>query len=287
MGSIGYGKQNVGGFVGCLTGSSIIFNCYSQGDVKAKQMAGGFAEITNCYTSTVVLSSGFMLGAFCGRIDSHDVIGNNNAASTEIHSNLYSTYKSPSIDIVDLSISEITAKYTPEYMGFTEENGWKVINGELKLAWESVDGVNWEVQNYVSLQVGVNSSSFDISFKLDGLNDILQKSIDDENCLNLIDDLLYQISAKQTEFGAVSNKLESVLEEISIQYDNLVSTRSTIQDADIAEVLSEPDFATSGCDFDVNRKSDNCYSIAITVKFATTLALRVGERNVIPASVPL
>ena len=49
----------------------------------------------------------------------------------------------------------------------------------------------------------------------------------------------FTINAKQTEFGAVENRLMSVLEEISIQYDNLVSSRSTLRDADIAEVSSE------------------------------------------------
>ncbi len=39
--------------------------------------------------------------------------------------------------------------------------------------------------------------------------------------------------------GALQNRLESVLEEISIKYDNLVSSYSTIKDADVAEESSE------------------------------------------------
>ena len=45
-------------------------------------------------------------------------------------------------------------------------------------------------------------------------------------------------STKQTEFGAVQNRLESALDEIAIQYDNLASSRSTLRDADISEVSS-------------------------------------------------
>ena len=38
--------------------------------------------------------------------------------------------------------------------------------------------------------------------------------------------------------GAIENRLESALEEISAAYDNLVSTQLTIRDADIAEESS-------------------------------------------------
>ena len=44
------------------------------------------------------------------------------------------------------------------------------------------------------------------------------------------------VSLKQTELGMMENRLMSVLDEINIKYDNLVSSRSTIRDADIAEV---------------------------------------------------
>ena len=57
--------------------------------------------------------------------------------------------------------------------------------------------------------------------------------------LNNIDNAITQISAKQTEIGAIQNRLESVLDEISTRYENLVSSRSTLRDADIAEVSSE------------------------------------------------
>ena len=57
--------------------------------------------------------------------------------------------------------------------------------------------------------------------------------------LSQIDNLLNTVSAKQTDYGAAENRLESALEEISTQYDNLVSSRSTLRDADIAEVSSE------------------------------------------------
>lgn len=72
---------------------------------------------------------------------------------------------------------------------------------------------------------------------LDMLRDIgLNNSI---SCLSTIDKLLDNVSAKQTEYGALQNRLESALDAISIQYENLVSSRSTIKDADIADVSSK------------------------------------------------
>ena len=48
-----------------------------------------------------------------------------------------------------------------------------------------------------------------------------------------------KIRTKTTELGGVQNRLQSALEQITISYQNLVSTRSTIRDADIAEESSE------------------------------------------------
>ena len=94
------------------------------------------------------------------------------------------------------------------------------------------------------LQVGIDSSEsskIEIETAL-GLNQIeLLRGIglDNNDYLSVIDDMLNIVSAKQTELGAVQNRLESALEEISIHYENLVSSRSTIRDADIAEESSE------------------------------------------------
>lgn len=53
-----------------------------------------------------------------------------------------------------------------------------------------------------------------------------------------IDYYLKKIALKQTELGALENRLMSALEQIKVSYDNLVSTQSTIRDADIAEESS-------------------------------------------------
>ena len=92
----------------------------------------------------------------------------------------------------------------------------------------------------ITLQVGINSSSssqiiFSTAFSISGLS----SDIENPNLLTTLDEIIESVSNKQTELGSVQNRLESVLEEISIHYDNLVSSRSTIRDADIAEESSE------------------------------------------------
>ena len=59
------------------------------------------------------------------------------------------------------------------------------------------------------------------------------------SALSTLDEFINSIGKLQTNLGSVSNRLESVLDEILIQHDNLVSSRSTIRDADIAEVSSQ------------------------------------------------
>ena len=106
----------------------------------------------------------------------------------------------------------------------------------------NVLGINFGAK--IGLQVGIDSSSnsqisFEAWFALDSLDRLKSNSMSDENVFRYIDNILTQINEKQTEYGTVQNRLESVLEQISISYENLLSTHSTISDADIAEESSE------------------------------------------------
>ena len=71
------------------------------------------------------------------------------------------------------------------------------------------------------------------------LNNVLSSGIESTDSIEKIEELVKIAELKQVELGTVQNRLTSVLEEISTQYENLVSSRSTLQDADIAEVSSE------------------------------------------------
>ena len=92
-------------------------------------------------------------------------------------------------------------------------------------------------------QAGIDSSSsskisLNISFALTVPKIDLSTSESARNSLEKIDELIKRVNAKQTEYGAAHNRLESALESIGVSIDNLTSTQSTIRDADIAEESS-------------------------------------------------
>ena len=92
----------------------------------------------------------------------------------------------------------------------------------------------------INLQIGIDSSSnsqitFDTSIKKDLLGGLSGLDLTDASALSKIDAVIQDVTAKQTELGAVQNRLESVLDSISVQYENLVSARSTVRDADVAK----------------------------------------------------
>ena len=95
----------------------------------------------------------------------------------------------------------------------------------------------------IDLQVGIaadsNSSlNVQLAFSLSGYEQFRKIGLDGVDYLSQLDEMLEVLNERQVKFGAVQNRLESVLDEITIKRDNLVSSRSTIRDADIAEVSS-------------------------------------------------
>ena len=93
----------------------------------------------------------------------------------------------------------------------------------------------------VNLQVGIQGNkhsqiNFGTGFRLNLPDEDFDVTSDE--ALNTIDNFIATLNEKQTELGAVTNRLESALDEITIQYENLASSRSTIRDADMAELSS-------------------------------------------------
>ena len=99
--------------------------------------------------------------------------------------------------------------------------------------------------NIINLQVGIDSSEHssikvNTAFSINNLFSCRKIGIGNNgSLLSTIDEIINKVNTKQTEYGAAQNRLESALDEISTQYENLTSSRSTLRDADIAEVSSE------------------------------------------------
>ena len=79
---------------------------------------------------------------------------------------------------------------------------------------------------------------FNTSFMLENIESLRKIGLNKINYLDRIDSLLMTVLEKQTEYSSAYNRLELNLETISVSIDNLISTQSTIRDADIAEESS-------------------------------------------------
>ena len=242
------GKIFVGGLIGNSVGISNISFSYALGDVKADDNVGGLLGylgdhkiyIDNCYSAGTVeanLSSGGMIGwvdddsdlcvvtnsKVLGKSENLDgiIIGGSGGTSIEVTNCSYiSYYKDSGIEAVT------TAK--PELLKYTGDANCSDVR---PFSYGN---------NKIGYQVGINSSDssrIDIDFSCGiSVNNI---DITSEDSLSIIDDLLSKIKEKEAKYGSAYNRLESALESIGVSINNLVSTRSTIRDADIAEESSE------------------------------------------------
>jgi flagellin len=93
--------------------------------------------------------------------------------------------------------------------------------------------------------LGVDRISFD-AFKLDVNSDKLgieEVGVNDKNAaqrsLSLLDEALEHVSSVRGELGAVENRLESTIRNISISVENLSAARSRIKDVDVADETAE------------------------------------------------
>ena len=237
------GKGQIGGLIGSNQGCCTISNNFTSGEIVSYGADKDTGTLLYYTVDGVTLTNNYTIGIasnskFIGVIPATGNIANNFSAHNDLGG-----------CATQMSEEEILQTCTPESMGFTEANGWTIIDGKPVLAYSmaarNANSGNLNGSNNISLQIGINSGEssqigFDISFALGNINDLRMIGLDTTtDFLSTLDNMLSTVNAKQTEFGAVENRLNSALDEISIQYENLVSSRSTIRDADIAEVSSE------------------------------------------------
>ena len=251
------GDCNVGGLVG--NGSnSIISNCYATGDVVGGGWVGGLvgegssSTISNCYATGSVTGTrtysnvGGLVGYGQNRIiisssySTGSVTGNNNVGGllgyggVTLDNAYYTDTTGQTNGIGSGTPSSGTAQLV------TMDGLHELISQGILPDYKSKTVDKGSSKTY-SLQIGINSdSSSQISFELSGIDISALDGLDLEeaNALSTIDEVLKSINAEQTKLGALENRLESALEQIGVSYDNLVSTQSTIRDADIAEESS-------------------------------------------------
>ena len=177
---------------------------------------GANASIENCFVTSEIVPKQEKCVAIATTIPTTATV-KNCYWDKEKTGKEYGTYTNPDIE----GLEGLSSKQLYE----------KLLRDELPQVYR-----NKETRFQIGIDSSVNSflsTELKFYFKLDI---DLTNSESARQALTDLDSLYSRIQAKQTEFGALSNRLDSVLDEINIQYENLVSSRSTLRDADVAKV---------------------------------------------------
>lgn len=228
--------EYIGGLIGSSSTSCSISNSYAAGSATGKNYVGGLAgyfsgNIDNSYATGSVTSTGGAVGGLIGTIVDCVVKGYYDKDKTGQSKGIGEEKGTSSVTVSGVSTLElnnlIKNNVLPKY-----DYKFTYSNSEIT----SIGGER-------TLQVGIDSSehstltfdtALDFELKID-----LTTPDGALDAIKSIDEILKALNEKQTEFGAVQNRLDSVLEALTISIDNLVSSQSTIRDADIAEESSE------------------------------------------------
>lgn len=269
------GGDYVGGFTGRVSNSTIT-NCYASGSASGGTYTGGLlgngskSIITNCY-ATGNVNGVFHTGGLLGNGD-EATIAKSFATGNVIGGDM-------TAGLVASGVSAITDSYAMglikggsftfglvywgtkmENVYFADTTGYS--SGDNKDLSEKVtvtelndliaQGILPAYPGYAPptpttgdgliLQVGVNANeSSQITLTIQGIDLSALNNLDlqSDTIFETLDTILAKINDQQTSLGAVQNRLMSALDEISTQYENLVSSRSTLRDADIADVSSD------------------------------------------------
>ena len=252
------GTEQVGGLIG--SASSTITNSYATGTVKGTSSVGGLVGYARCYQSNVEITDSTSYCSVNGDTAIGSLVGN--VCCTEITD--FKSDRGESIDerTGELLLNNCSAIDKTDYIGgyykrnivnhrYTDpDTGQGVSRYEEHEEIDTTFDVSIYNANITAvplspvatiLQVGIyNNSSCQINFNtnfefdLSGFGDI--QSVDTFDAIVAFENLL---SEKATQLGAVQNRLDSALESNEVNINNLTSSRSTIRDADIAEVSSE------------------------------------------------
>ena len=269
------GNKNVGGLVGdsfsnYSTPDSICLlkNCYTTSEVSGSSYVGGlagayFGELENCTFKGFFKGSGAQSGGLVGNANIQLTMKDCSfEGDGEGIQGLFIGYIGNSTTTISdcqivTCVEDTKALFAGEvrstlrisdclYNSYYEEKGLSLV--KTATASAVIDYQNNKATDFVNnlnMQVGVNNSdssamNLTTSFLIldfSKFKNVLEN--DNGEYFATIDEFLEMTSKKQVEFGAMQNRLESALDEISTQYENLVSSRSTLRDADIAETSSE------------------------------------------------
>jgi len=224
------GDVGVGGLAGYAKNS--IFTSYSTSNIKGKNSVGGLVGDYYQDNNTEILLEDC---ASYGLVEGEDKVGS-------FIGSIYSNGGLSSVGnytnfIMDNCLSPVQGlEKIGEFAGGgstnNDESVCKILSG--------INEFNYMLIS-TTLQVGINSDSscqieFDTNFDFD--ISAIENNIASDEAFGAITEFINLLSERSTQLGAIQNRLDSALESIEVNLENLVSSRSTIRDADIAEESS-------------------------------------------------
>ena len=225
------GYRGIGGLVGAMYNSTID-NSYSEMEITGLNNVGGL--VGNAYsisgkTNTISNSISY------SKINCEDI-------STAGSLIAMATLTDDGTSFGTLNVTNCQARPIDgmnKIGGAFDDNG-TAITFDLSSALAGIGDVQLNKMS-TTLQVGIygnNSCQLDFDTNFTFNNEILSGGIESVDAFDAIVEFEKLLSEKATMLGAVQNRLDSALESIEVNINNLTATRSTIRDADIAEVSS-------------------------------------------------
>lgn len=144
-------------------------------------------------------------------------------------------------NVLLLDNSSSTTSFLADLLGLEHTDKLEDLSctSDLNALADSIYADKFNTPEFLCIQAGITGNDRDM-IKMDmrlSLGRVTFNAADTKSAskgLDKIDELISKISAKQTEYGAFSNRMESAADSITIALQNLVSSKSTLQDADIA-----------------------------------------------------
>jgi len=249
------GTSFIGGIVGhvCNNSTAHITNTYSKGSVTGTETAGGFIDIIgknanvtadNCYSDMLVsapTSSGFINTLY------------NNSNVTMTNCNMFGESETTGIFIGEVADGATTVTCNITNCGYNSCYNEKSIPLTPTFTGITVTGARnctfdeeftFSKNNNIAIQAGITSDensriNFSTSLGIDTISSLKGIGLNDFNYLGRIDYYISLLNTKSTDLGSSANRLDSAIDSIQTNYENLVSSRSTLRDTDVAKESSE------------------------------------------------
>ncbi len=226
----------VGGLVGSVGAGTTVTNAQATGNVSAGSgsVGGAFGYVASASSSAskaITLKNVTAYGNVSGGVYRGSLIGSvqntlNGSTFTAVN---VTNCKAVGNDFVGRVCRYNTDTSSTETIDY-DTSGWGITAMTVPVT-------------KVTLQTGLYSEntsqiSFDLGFNYD-LDAIVTEGCTSDSAYTAINNFINTLGQKETELGAITNRLDSALESVYVSMDNLISSRSTIQDADMSKVSSQ------------------------------------------------